>query len=39
MLFFTAIFGGLMLLSVESRRRMIAIMLIGCIAVDRKSVV
>ena len=33
MWFFTALFGGLMLLSVESRRRMIAIMLIGCIAV------
>ena len=33
MWFFTALFGGLMLLSVESRRRMIAIMLIGCVAV------
>jgi len=33
MWFFTALFGGLILLSVESRRRMIAIMLIGCIAV------
>lgn len=30
---FTALFGGLMLLSVENRRRMIAIMLIGCVAV------
>lgn len=33
MWFFTALFGGLMLLSVENRRRMIAIMLIGCVAV------
>ena len=33
MWFFTALFGGLMLLSVKSRRRMIAIMLIGCVAV------
>jgi hypothetical protein len=30
---FTALFGGLMLLSVENRRRMIAVMLIGCVAV------
>ena len=33
MLFVTALFGGLMLLSVESRRRMIAVLLIGCIAI------
>ena len=32
MLLFTALFGGLMLLSIESRRRMIAVLLIGCIA-------
>ena len=32
MLFVTALFGGLMLLSVESRRRMVAVLLIGCIA-------
>jgi hypothetical protein len=31
MLFFTALFGGLMLLSMESRRRMIAVLLIGSI--------
>jgi hypothetical protein len=35
MWFFTALFGGLILLSVESRRRMIAIMLIGCICGSR----
>lgn len=33
MLFFTALFGGLMLLSVESRRRMLAVLLIGSIAI------
>src|SRR6202022_5160049 len=33
MLLFTALFGGLMLLSVESRRRMMAVLLIGCIAI------
>jgi hypothetical protein len=33
MLFVTALFGGLMLLSVESRRRMVAVLLIGCIAI------
>ena len=33
MLLVTALFGGLMLLSVESRRRMVAVLLIGCIAV------
>src|SRR6202142_3117186 len=33
MLFVTALFGGLMLLSVESRRRTVAVLLIGCIAV------
>ena len=33
MLFFTALFGGLMLLSIESRRRMVAVLLIGCIAI------
>ncbi len=33
MLLFTALFGGLMLLSIESRRRMIAVLLIGCIAI------
>ena len=33
MLLFTAMFGGLMLLSIESRRRMIAVLLIGCIAI------
>src|SRR5277367_4614977 len=33
MLLFTALFGGLMLLSVESRRRMVAVLLIGCIAI------
>src|SRR6267142_539993 len=33
MLLFTALFGGLMLLSIENRRRMIAVLLIGCIAI------
>src|SRR5580658_11201035 len=33
MLFVTALFGGLMLLSIESRRRMVAVLLIGCIAI------
>src|ERR1700683_1074350 len=33
MLLVTALFGGLILLSVESRRRTVAILLIGCIAV------
>jgi hypothetical protein len=33
MLFVTAMFGGLMLLSVESRRRMVAVLLIACIAI------
>jgi hypothetical protein len=33
MLFVTALFGGLMLLSVESRRRTVAVLLIGCIAI------
>src|SRR5260370_29397338 len=33
MLLFTALFGGLKLLSIESRRRTIAILLIGCIAI------
>jgi hypothetical protein len=33
MLFVTALFGGLMLLSVESRRRMVAVLLISCIAI------
>lgn len=33
MLFFTALFGCLMLLSVESRRRMVAVLLIGSIAI------
>jgi hypothetical protein len=33
MLLFTALFGGLMLLSIESRRRMVADLLIGCIAI------
>src|ERR1700691_45682 len=33
MLFVTALFGGLMLLSVESRRRMVAVLLIGAIAI------
>src|SRR5271169_5311644 len=33
MLLFTALFGGLMLLSIESRRRMVAVLLIGCIAI------
>src|SRR5271155_1840702 len=33
MLFVTALFGGLMLLSIESRRRMIAILLIGAITI------
>ena len=33
MLFVTALFGGLMLMSIQSRRRTIAILLIGCIAV------
>src|SRR5580765_1295151 len=33
MLLFTTLFGGLMLLSIESRRRMIAVLLIGCIAI------
>lgn len=33
MLLFTALFGGLMLLSIENRRRMVAILLIGCIAI------
>ena len=32
-LFITALFGGLMLLSTDSRRRMIAVFLIGCIAI------
>ena len=32
MLFMTAVFGGLMLLSIESRRRVIAILVIGAIA-------
>jgi len=32
MLFMTAVFGGLMFLSVESRRRVIAILVIGAIA-------
>jgi len=31
MLFMTAVFGGLMLLSIESRRRVIAILVIGAI--------
>ena len=35
MLFVTALFGGLMLLSVESRRRTVAVLLIGCIADSR----
>src|SRR5258708_22403583 len=33
MLLFTALFGGLMLLNIKSRRRMIAVLLIGCIAI------
>src|SRR5260370_38278871 len=33
MLLFTTLFGGLMLRSVESRRRMGAVLLIGCIAI------
>src|SRR5580700_8921507 len=33
MLLFTTIFGGLMLLSMENRRRTIAILLIGCVAI------
>jgi hypothetical protein len=33
MLLFTALFGGLMLLSIENRRRMVAVLLIGCIAI------
>src|ERR1700686_5129143 len=33
MLLFTTLFGGLMLLSIDSRRRMIAVLLIGCIAI------
>lgn len=33
MLLFTTLFGGLMLLSMENRRRTIAILVIGCIAV------
>lgn len=33
MLLFTGLFGGLMLLSVDSRRRVLAVMLIGCIAI------
>jgi hypothetical protein len=33
MLLFTTIFGGLMLLSIENRRRTIAILLIGCVAI------
>ena len=33
MLVLTGVFGGLMLVSAASRRRMIAILLIGCIAV------
>ena len=33
MLLFTTIFGGLMLLSMEYRRRTIAILLIGCVAI------
>lgn len=33
MLLFTGIFGGLMLLSIDSRRRVLAVMLIGCIAI------
>jgi hypothetical protein len=33
MLLVTALFGGLMLLSVESRRRTVAVLLIGCIAI------
>ena len=33
MLFVTALFGGLMLLSVESRRRTVGVLLIGCIAI------
>jgi hypothetical protein len=33
MLFVTALFGGLMLLSVESRRNTVAVLLIGCIAI------
>ncbi len=33
MLLFTGLFGCLMLLSMESRRRMIAVLLIGCIAI------
>ena len=33
MLLFTALFGSLMLLSIESRRRMVAVLLIGCIAI------
>jgi hypothetical protein len=33
MLVLTGVFGGLMLVSADSRRRMIAILLIGCIAV------
>ena len=33
MLFVTAVFGGLMLLSAESRRRVITILLIGAITI------
>src|ERR1700678_191139 len=33
MLLVTALFGGLMLLSVDSRRRVVAVLLIGCIAI------
>src|SRR5580704_5922606 len=33
MLLFTTIFGGLMLLSMENRRRTIAVLLIGCVAI------
>src|ERR1700674_4632185 len=33
MLLFTTLFGGLMLLNIESRHRMIAVLLIGCIAI------
>lgn len=33
MLLFTSLFGGLMLLSMENRRRTVAVLLIGCIAI------
>ena len=37
MLFMTAVFGGLMLLSIESRRRVIAILVIGAITISGTS--